>query len=350
MNLRLTDLPEIMLGDWEKPFVVAEVGSNWRNKVDCLYAIKMAKWCGADAVKFQLFDEESLYGFSQAKRDAAANGYLLDLSACRSVFGWLDPEWLPDLAEYARTQELEFMCSAFSPELLDLVDPFVRIHKVASSEINHARLLERINASGKPVFLSTAASTLPDIDTALKCLPDCDKVVMYCVGSYPAKDIDLGCLDVLRLNTKCLVGYSDHSTDVRIIPAEAVKRGACVIEKHFNALDPGIETPDSGHSLNPDEFKLMIDSIMGRSKDSYVGPTRDERDMILKHKRRLKCIRDIKVGEKLEENINFGIFRSLVDDAHAYSPFVIDHVVGKTALRDIRAGSGIGPGDFDTGR
>jgi sialic acid synthase SpsE len=337
MKIKLTD--KITIGDWEKPFVIAEVGSNWTNLDECLYSVRSAKCVGADAVKFQLFDEKSLYGFAKDRR-YVSDGQILE----HTMDGTMPPEWIPKLAEEAKREGIEFMCSAFSPAFADLVNQFVSVHKVASSEMNHKRLLEALNGMGKPVFLSTAASAPPEIDMALKCLKDVPVVVMYCVGSYPANDIDLGCLNLLRLNTGKLVGYSDHSTDVRVIPAAAVKAGACVIEKHFTAIDK--KTPDSGHSLNQREFETMVKELRGY-KNSKIGPTENEKDMVSKHKRRLKAIKDIKAGETLIEEENFGIYRSLDEDFLACSPFSIDHVINKKALKDISQGSGIRAGDFE---
>lgn len=335
MKIKVTD--KITIGDDQKPFVIAEVGSNWRNLEDCLTSVRLAKKCGASAVKFQLFDWRSLYGIEPS--------VLLRRQASRFNEFALCLDWLPIIHAECVNNDIEFMCSAFSPAFADQVSPLVNIHKVASSELYHKRLLERLNSYGKPVVLSTAAAPLADIDMALKCLPDCEVVVMYCVGSYPAKDINLNIMAALRHNTQRLVGYSDHSTDVRIIPAAAYRLGACVIEKHFKIED--MDAPDSGHSLNPEEFKNMVLSFSDGPGDYKIGPTKDEKDMVLRHKRRLKVIAIIKAGDILKEEVNFGIYRSLNNDAKALSPFAIDQVVGKKALRDLNPGDGIGPGDFE---
>src|SRR5688572_30128176 len=122
-----------------KPYFIAEVGSNWGSLDDCFKSIQLASAAGADAVKFQLFDQHALYGVD---RDVALSGVL-------------DPEWLPKLKQKANSVGIDFMCSAFSPELVDAVDPYVHAHKVASCEMTHVRILEKLRHIGKPVILST---------------------------------------------------------------------------------------------------------------------------------------------------------------------------------------------------
>jgi sialic acid synthase SpsE len=316
------------IGDGCEPFIIAEVGSNWTSLEDCLHSIRQAKACGADAVKFQAYDWEALYGVPFGP-------------GVTKIAGQLPIDWLPHLKSECDYVGIEFMCSAFSPELVEAVDPFVNVHKVASAEMTHVRILEKLMEIGKPVILSTGASGVKDIVMALGTLGDTPVVLMYCESSYPATEIHFGKLvNLKQLGT--LVGYSDHSTDVLVIPVVSTAYGACVIEKHVTFIDA--ETPDSGHSLNGEQFKKMIDHLNGGTV-GHIGPSQQEKPMVLRHNRRLIATCDIAAGDTFRENENFGIYRSLKDDTHAFSPFAINQVNGKTALKAIRAGDGIGPGD-----
>jgi N-acetylneuraminate synthase len=339
MKIQIKDNLEI--GDGCPPFIIAEVGSNWRTLEDCMTSISMAKACGAHAVKFQAFDDESLYGIKVKRGYAGPHGE--SVYECGKHPSALPLEWLPKLKEKADACGIEFMCSAFSPELVAAVDPFVNLHKVASAEMTHVRILEKLRSFGKPVILSTGASGVDDIQQALEVLAQIPTILMYCVAAYPAQEITLETIQTIKASFGGPVGYSDHSTDVLHIPVSAVRDfGACVLEKHFTAIDG--DTPDAPHSLNSDQFKRMVTHI-GQGGEGVIGPTREETPMILRHNRRLIATKDIAVGEPLTEGVNFGIYRSLKDDTHAYSPWMVDDVRRCKAVRAIGAGCGIGPGD-----
>lgn len=345
------------IGDSHPCFIIAEVGSNWTNLQDCLDSIVKAKQCGADAVKFQLFDFLSMYGFTPGLSDYNKNStntvYSVNYEGLMGVSPYFHPDWLPQLKTKADRVGIEFMCSAFSPELVEAVDPYVNIHKVASAEMMHVRILEKLRSIGKPVILSTGASGVEDIRRAINALSYDEEfrrslvqtILMYCVAAYPAREVNLVHIQALRGAFGALCGYSDHTLDVLTIPEHAFQLGACVVEKHFTHLPSDIETPDRDHSLNPDQFKRMVDSIRGTLKGA-IGPTLEEKPMILRHKRRLLAIADIAVGDTLQEGVNFGIYRSLKDDMHALGPWMVNEVNGKTAKRGIQAGDGIGPGDI----
>lgn len=326
MEITLKSGKKIGLG--HPPYIIAEVGSNWQTLEDCLYSVRQAKGVGADAVKFQAYSHEALYGRPG------------DMS------GSLPPAWLPRLKSEAVKAGIDFMCSAFSPELVSSVNPYVDVHKVASAELSHVRILERVRDSGKPVFLSTGASGEEDIRRALEVLDGSQVVLFYCVASYPARFVDLSQIRALRETHGKLVGYSDHTTDVIQIPGAAhFEHQACVIEKHVTFI--GAKTPDSPHSLTGAEFQRMADYLKNRTLPNYRTNSPFERGMVMRHNRRLIATSDIGPGETLLEGKNFGIYRSLQDDTHAFSPFMIAKVHGRTATRAILAGDGIGPGDIE---
>lgn len=313
-------------------FIIAEVGSNFRDLTDCLTSISMAKACGADAVKFQLFTSEALYGLPGK----------IDQKYC------LPLEWLPKLKEKADACGIEFMCTAFSPDLLGQVYPFVKRHKIASSDLNYSELLMTARYADKPIILSMGGAPAPELQRTLDFFRkhpalkpfEHGLTLLYCVSAYPARTIDLGNIPLLKARYNIPVGFSDHSTDIYGHPVMACRDyGATMLEKHFTVI-PEVDTPDRPHSLNVDEFRRMVTAIRDKSP---IHPTFEENAMTLRHRRRIIAIRDIKEGDILISNRNFGLYRALHDDSDGLGPHHVYYVHGKKAAGNIAAGTPIGP-------
>lgn len=299
--------------------VIAEIGSCFKGFEQAKDAITMAKRSGADYVKFQLHSHQDLYGYGS------------DLPNPGSI----DPDWLPKLADKAAAADIGFMCTAFSPEKLELVDKFVDIHKIASSDLTHTRLLEAARETQKHVLLSTGASGQADIKEALQILGPAAQL-MYCVSAYPARAVDLGMISVLGELSQRPVGFSDHTTDYLTIPKMAQDLGATFLEKHVNFF--GVDCPDSPHSLDGHEFLAMTKHLRGEAV-----PVLGETDMMTMHNRRLVATATISPGSVFKEGINFGAYRVKEPDSVGLSPFLINRVAGKTCQKYLNAGDPIGP-------
>ena len=324
-------------------YVIAELSSNWGSLADCKEAVNLAKSVGADAIKFQYFDDKQLYGFGTKKS--------------------LPLEWCSILHERTKNYKIDFMCSAFSPEGYNDIDPYVKVHKVASAEATHVRILQKLRRIGKPVILSTGATPMLEIGLAMNILQDFelpigtfnqfnlkefqqpdfpplkDVAILHCVGSYPARNPNLARIAELKKwfpNNK--IGFSDHTTDICVIPREAQRLGAEIYEKHFT--NERVKSADSGHSLTVSELK---DMIKGLNDPDYWPLQLNEKDFYVKHNRRLIATQNIEQSEKLVEGVNFGIFRSTIEDDKAFSPYFVTKVNGSKALKFIAQGEGIGP-------
>lgn len=314
-----------------RPFVICEVGSNWRDLGDCLHAIRIAGKIGADAVKFQAFNELALYGFKSGKDQS---------------FSELPLGWLPHLRAEADFAGIEFMCTAFSPELVAAIDPYVNIHKIASSDATDPNMLSAVRAANKPVIISVGAASMSEVamivgqsdQISWRGFGPQEIVLMYCNAAYPSRYHNLFKIAALK-KFGFPVGFSDHSTDVIYAPLSAVKHfGAAVIEKHVTFIDD--TTPDSPHSLRPDEFQIMMRYL--REKNEFIQePSIDERDMLLMHRRRIVATKDLKAGDILEYGKNFGAFRSREKDARGMMPFFWDMFEGRKLKENINIGCGI---------
>lgn len=212
---------------------------------DCFESIRAAKDAGADIVKFQYFTHEKLYGFPGVMRSE------------------LPSHWLHQLAYTAVEAGLEFMCSVFDPFDVELIDPYVKRHKLASAEVHHIALIKEMARTGKEVLVSNGCATNSDIAYCLSAFRD-NMVLMDCCPEYPSKR------HFFPDEIEGKWGISDHSLDIFQTPALAKVAGASYLEKHFTAF-PDLGSADRPHSLTSSEFKEMVQFI--NSNDSY--PDRD---------------------------------------------------------------------------
>jgi sialic acid synthase SpsE len=203
-------------------YIIAEVGSNWSTFADCSNSISMAKACGADAVKFQLYTHKALYGY--------------DVAGLLSMKGELPRSWIPLLSEKAKAVGIDFIVSVFDLDDVEFLAPHVDAFKIASCEFMYFDLYAAIKETGKKLIASCGAHTYQEVDILMgvedgKYRPD---VLMYCTVDYPSTQHDLRHVKRLVANFPGVdIGYSDHSLDVFAAPLIAVEYGATYIEKHF---------------------------------------------------------------------------------------------------------------------
>ena len=166
-------MKENKLNDSNHVFVIAEAGSNWKcgtyeeDIEQSKKLIKAAAIAGADAVKFQTYKPETIYSFNAGKSNYLAKTGINE--NINELFEYLSMpyEMIPILSEICKNEDILFMSTPFSVADAKEIDPFVDIHKVASFEINHIRLLEFLAQTKKPMIISTGASTFDEIDFAV---------------------------------------------------------------------------------------------------------------------------------------------------------------------------------------
>ncbi|MEM3064605.1 MAG: N-acetylneuraminate synthase family protein [Candidatus Nitrosotenuis sp.] len=334
-------------------FVIAEAGSNWKcgtfdeDLKRAYELIDVAANAGADAVKFQTYRPETVY-----VTDAGTSQYLAEHGInenINEIFGHLSMpyEMIPKLAEYCSRKKIMFMSTPFSVNDAKEVDPYVEIHKVASFEINHVRLLEFLAKTKKPILISTGASTYDEIDFAVKTVTDLGNSslgLLQCTSKYPApiESLNLGVIPTLKKKYDVPVGLSDHSMDPIIAPLVAVGLGATVIEKHFT-LDRNLPGPDHPFALIPDELELMIKTVRLAEKAKGNGEKKvldEELELRRFATRSLQATKNIAKGEILKEGYNFDVLRP-GNKSRGLEPRFLFDVDGKKASKDYRVGEGI---------
>jgi len=343
INIELTKI--------KKTFIIAEAGSNWKvgtSKEDLIQAkklIRAASKAGADAVKFQVFRSNTVYTHNAGKIRYLSN----ENSTINELFDKLSMpyEMIPKLANFCKKEKILFMATAFSVEDAKQIDPYVKIHKIASYEINHTRLLEFISQTKKPILLSTGAASYDEIDFAVnKIKKNGNKNIgiLQCTAKYPAS-IELLNLSVIpEMNSKynLPVGLSDHSIDPIIGPLMSIGLGGKFIEKHFT-LDKKLNGPDHYFALEPNELKLMVKTIRDGEKskgNKNKKILKEEKDLKIFATRSIQAIKNIKKGDILEEGVNFEVLRPGKRIRGVDARF-LEKVNGKKAIKNISKGNGI---------
>jgi N-acetylneuraminate synthase len=334
-------------------FIIAEAGSNWKcgsysdDLEQARELIKTAAKAGADAVKFQTYRSETVYATNAGK-----SNYLAEHGIHENINDILEHlsmpyEMIPELAEFCKQENIIFMSTPFSIQDAKHVDPYVQIHKIASYEINHIRLLEFLAETKKPILISTGASTYTEIDFAINVIRKKENHrigLMQCTAKYPSplEALNLFVIPQMKSRYNLPVGLSDHSMDPIVGPLLAIGLGATIIEKHFT-LDRNLSGPDHKFALIPTELELMISSI--RKADMAKGSGNKE---ILKEElelrryatRSIQAIRKISKGEVLREGFNFEVLRP-GNRSRGMEPRYLTELNGKKATKDIEEGEGI---------
>ena len=215
----------------------------------------------------------------------------------------------------------------------------VPAYKIASFEIVDIPLIEYVASKGKPIIISTGMAELNEIDEAIRSAEGVGAsqiALLKCTSAYPAlpEEMNLRTIPDLAEAFGLPIGLSDHTLDINV-PVAAVALGACVVEKHLT-ISRSIPSPDSAFSLEPAEFKAMVEAI--RTVEKALGEVRyevDEQEAKSRiFRRSLYAVEDIKTGEIFSET-NVRSIRP----GHGLHPRHLKDVLGHRATQDIQQGT-----------
>lgn len=332
-----------IIGDTHPTYFIAEIGANFDGSIEkAKHLIDAAKKAGADCAKFQTFSTPRIVsegGFSHMQLKGVHGSWGRTVS---EVFK--DAEfpvaWHKEIADYCKVVGIDFSTSPYFKEAVDLcVDLDVPFIKIGSGDITWLEMLDYIARKGKPVMLATGDATMSEIDEAVRTIEatgNKDLVLMQCITNYPSK-IESANVNVLKTYQSAfdvLTGYSDHAPR-HVVALASVVIGGRVIEKHFtlNKTDKG---PDHPHSMEPQEFRFMVDSI--REVERAMGSTRkevvaEEGETVYVQRRCLYAKQDLKKGHIMTSE-DIDILRPALGIPPKFKPMII----GKECKEDIVKG------------
>jgi pseudaminic acid synthase len=325
-------------GKKKTPIFIAEISANHNGSLaQAKKLIKAAKKYGADAVKLQTYTPDTMT-IKSDKRDFRIKtglwkGYTLwDLyKKAQTPF-----EWHKDLFDYAKKLKIICFSTPFDDSAVDLLESLkAPLYKVASPEITDIPLIKKIARTKKIMIISTGMANLKEIDLAYKVAKKNgakEVILLYCVSNYPSKisDFNFNNIRILKEKYRCKVGFSDHSTDNKVVSA-AIAAGAEVIEKHI-ALKGQKKSFDYAFSLKGREIKDYVQIIKDTSLmmgKKYFFRNKSEAQG-LKFRRSIYAISDIKKGEKFTKK-NIKIIRP----GFGIQPIFFEKLMNKKSPSDI---------------
>jgi len=324
-------------------YVIAELSANHGGSYETAARIveESAK-TGADAVKLQTYTADTITIDSDAAPFRHGDASLWAGTTLHKLYeqAYTPWDWQPKLKALAESLGMDCFSSPFDPTAVDfLVEMDVPAFKVASFELVDLPLVRRMARTGRPLIMSTGMATADEIDEAVQAAQGAGAVgiaLLKCTSAYPSPPdaINLGAIPAMAERWNLPVGLSDHTTG-ESVPVAAVALGACIVEKHIT-LDHEHATPDSPFSLDPIEFKRMVDAIRVAEQaiaGDRLGPTPAEEES-RRFRRSLFVVEDVAAGAELtERNV-----RSIRPGAGLHTRYY-ERVLGRRAARDIARGT-----------
>ncbi|MGO8795556.1 MAG: pseudaminic acid synthase [Candidatus Sulfotelmatobacter sp.] len=331
------------IGPNQSVYVIAEMSANHGQSFErAVEIIHAAKDSGADAIKLQTYTPDTITIASDREEFRIGGGTLWDGRTLHDLYGeaYTPWEWQPRLKQAANDIGLDLFSSPFDSTAVDFLEGMnVPAYKLASCELVDIPLIQKMARTGKPLIMSTGMATIEEVEEAMQAARQAGAeniALLKCTSAYPAppEEMNLRTIPELSRRFDVPVGLSDHTMGF-IVPSAAVALGACIIEKHLtlSRSEPG---PDSAFSLEPAEFKAMVNAVRTAEKALgrvHFGLSEKEKSSQI-FRRSLYVVREVKRGEVLTaDNV-----RSIRPACGLHTRH-LPEILGHRAARDIARGT-----------
>lgn len=321
-------------------YIIAEAGVNHNGDIEIAKKmIDEAKAFGADCIKFQTFISENIVSKNAKKAEYQTNNTKKNDSQLEMLKGLeLSFNQFEELKVYCENLEIDFLSTPFDLDSIDFLHGLgMTKWKIPSGDITNLPYLEKIAKYNEPIILSTGMATVDEITQSIDLIRKFNKndiTLLHCTTEYPAPfdEINLRVLNTLSKKYNVDVGYSDHTKGIEVSIA-ATALGAKIIEKHFT-LDCNMKGPDHKASLEPFEFKKLVNSI--RNVEKALGnekkqPSKSELKNKLVARKSIIAKKNINKGDIFDVN-NITVKRP----GSGISPMRWYDVIGSKAKKDFK--------------
>ncbi len=326
-------------------YVIAELSANHnRDYSEAVRLVKAAKIAGADAIKIQTYTPDTLTLQCDSPDFRVKGGTLWDGRKLYDLYkeAAMPWDWQPKLKKLAEKLRIELFSTAFDATAVDFLEKMkVRVHKIASFELVDIPLIKKMAATGKPLILSTGMASLRDIQDAVSAARGAGAkniALLKCTSAYPAlaDEMNLRTIPHMEKHFHVPVGLSDHTLG-SVSAIASVVMGASIVEKHLT-LSRKKKGPDSAFSLEPQEFREMVDAIRSTEKAlgrvHYGSAVQEAKSKVFR--RSLYAVADIQKGEIFTK----GNVRS-IRPAFGLAPKFFEKIMGCRARKAISRGTAL---------
>ena len=327
-------------------YFIADIGANHDGNLD--RAKKLIKLCsqnGANAVKFQHFSADTIvsdYGFKNLKKKQSHQSHWK-----KSVYetyqdASINLKWTKILKKECVRYNIDYLTSPYSLDLVDHVNEYVSAYKIGSGDISWHQIVKKISEKRKPVLLATGASTMNEVEKAIKIIKKINKkiVLMQCNTNYTSDKknfnyVNLNVLDSFRKRfPNIILGLSDHTYGHTTVLG-AVCKGAKVIEKHFTDNNKRMG-PDHKFAMNPKTWKLMVDAPRELEKSFGNGikkVEKNEKETLILQRRSIRIAYDLPKNHILKLN-DLVYLRPC--PKNSFNPYDYKKIIGKSLKLKIK--------------
>lgn len=329
------------IGPDEPPYVICEVSANHNGSLErALALIDAAAQTGADAVKIQTYTPDTIT-IACERPEFRISGGLWNGRSLHELYqeAHTPYEWHPALFARALARGVTLFSTPFDDTAVDLLEGLgAPAYKIASFELVDLPLIARVARTGKPMILSTGMAQHHEIEEAVgtaRAQGARDIALLHCVSAYPAEigEANVATVPHLAATFGCVAGLSDHTRGA-VAAVASIVLGGCIVEKHFT-LSRADGGPDAAFSLEPDEFKALVEACRDARRAVGVarrGPLAGE-GVNTALRRSLYAVRDIARGAAI-----VGADVRSIRPGLGLAPKHLPDVIGRVARRAIARG------------
>lgn len=326
--------------EFRVPYLIAEAGVNHGGDIDIAKQMveEVAK-AGGNAIKFQAYKADTLASKCSPAYWDTSKEFELSQYALFKKYDKFEEDDFEELSDFAKKCNIDFLATPFDNKSADFLEQIVTAYKVASADITNKPFLKYVAKKGKPIILSTGASTISEIWRAIEWIEEESNkeiILLHCVLNYPTEyeNANLGMIVNMKNVFPYIIGYSDHTMarHVNNVLITAWLLGSQVIEKHYT-WNKKLEGNDHYHSMDFSDLNSLINdikfirTIIGSFKKQYLFTENESRKFA---RRSLVANQSIPKGAIISENMLIS-----KRPGTGIPPYMLDLITGLVASKNI---------------